>query len=125
MQIILKEDIANLGFADELVKVKAGYARNYLIPKGIAILASKPVLKAHEEKLKQRARKEGKIKEQAESTAKALETASIIVLTKAGEKGRIFGAINTIQVAESIEKLGHQVDRKFIKIRGEAIKGKH
>ncbi len=122
MKIILKENIENLGFKDEVVDVKNGYGRNFLIPKGVASLATKSALKVLEENLKQRAVKDKKVKAEAEKTANALKEMVVQVGAKAGEKGKIFGSINTIQLAEAIEKLGFTVDRKYIKIKGEPIK---
>lgn len=122
MKIILKDNIENLGFKDEVVTVKDGYGRNFLIPRGYASLATKSALKVHEENLKQRAVKDKKIKEEAVKTAEALKSAKIAVGAKAGENGKIFGSVNTIQLAEAIEKLGLTIDKKYIKIKGEAIK---
>jgi large subunit ribosomal protein L9 len=122
MKIILKENIENLGFKDEVVDVKNGYGRNFLIPKGIASLATKSALKVLEENLKQRAVKDKKVKEEAQKTANALKELVVKVGAKAGEKGKIFGSVNTLQLAEAIEKLGYTVDRKYIKIKGDAPK---
>jgi len=122
MKIILKENIENLGFKDEIVDVKNGYGRNYLIPKGVASLATKSAVKVLEENLRQRAVKDQKIKDAALKTAAALKELVVKVEAKAGEKGKIFGSINTIQIAEAVEKLGHTIDRKYIKIKGEPIK---
>lgn len=122
MKIILKENIENLGFKDEVVEVKNGYGRNYLIPKGMATLATTSALKVLEENLKQREVKEKKVRGEAQKTADALKELVVKVGAKAGEKGKIFGSVNTIQLAEAIEKLGYTVDRKYIKIKGEAIK---
>ena len=122
MKVILKENIENLGFANEVVTVKNGYGRNFLIPKGVATLATESALKVLAENIKQRAVKDKKIKDEAQQTAAALNTMVVKVTAKAGENGKIFGSINTIQLAEAIEKLGLTVDRKYIKIRGEAIK---
>ncbi len=122
MKIILKDNIDNLGFKDEIVTVKNGYARNFLIPRGLANLATTSALKVHEENLKQRAVKDKKVKDVAIKTAEALKTATIVVGAKAGENGKIFGSVNTIQLAEAIEKLGITIDKKYIKIKGEAIK---
>lgn len=122
MEVILKEDIASLGFKDELVTVKNGYGRNFLIPKGVATLATKSAKKVLDENLKQRAVKDQKIKDEALKIAEGLKDAKIEVGAKAGEKGKIFGSVNTIQLAEAIEKLGFSVDRKYIKLRGDAIK---
>ncbi|MDF1672695.1 MAG: 50S ribosomal protein L9 [Vicingaceae bacterium] len=122
MKVILKENIENLGFKDEVVDVKNGFGRNYLIPKGMANLATQSALKVLEENLKQRAVKDKKVRDEAQKTADALKELVVKVGAKAGEKGKIFGSVNTIQLAEAIEKLGHTVDRKYIKIKGEAIK---
>jgi large subunit ribosomal protein L9 len=122
MKIILKENIENLGFKDEVVEVKNGYGRNYLIPKGVASLATKSAVKVLEENLRQRAVKDQKIKDEALKTAEALKGTVVKIGAKAGEKGKIFGSVNTIQIAEALEKLGYTVDRKYIKIRGEQIK---
>ena len=123
MDIILKEDIENLGFKDELVNVKPGYARNYLIPQGKALAATSSNKKVWEENVRQRSHKEVKIKEEAEKTAKALEAENITVGAKVGEAGKkIFGSVNTIQLADAINKGGHNVDKKNIKILGSQIK---
>jgi len=122
MKVILKENVENLGFKDEIVDVKNGYGRNFLIPKGVARLATKSAVKVLEENLRQRAVKDQKIKDAALKTAEALNELVVKVEAKAGEKGKIFGSVNTIQIAEAVEKLGHTVDRKYIKIRGEQIK---
>ncbi|MBL4708533.1 MAG: 50S ribosomal protein L9 [Flavobacteriales bacterium] len=123
MDIILKEDIENLGFKDELVSVKPGYARNFLIPQGKAMAATSSNKKVWEENLRQRSHKETKVKEEATKTATALETAKIKVGAKVGEAGtRIFGSVNNIQIADSINALGHNVDKKNIKILGSQIK---
>lgn len=122
MKVILKENIENLGFKDEVVDVKNGFGRNYLIPKGMANLATQSALKVLAENLKQRAVKDKKVRSEAQKTADALKELVVKVGAKAGEKGKIFGSVNTIQLAEAIEKLGHTVDRKYIKIKGDAIK---
>jgi large subunit ribosomal protein L9 len=122
MKIILKDNIENLGFKDEIVTVKDGYGRNYLIPRGLAAIATKSSLRVHEENLKQRAVKDKKVKDEAVKTAEGLKAAKIVVGAKAGENGKIFGSVNTIQLAEAIEKLGFTIDKKYIKIKGEAIK---
>ncbi len=122
MKVILTDDVENLGFKDEVVTVKPGYGRNFLIPRGMAKLATTSAMKVHDENMRQRASKEAKIIEAAQSTADALDKATIKVGAKVGEKGKIFGSVTSIQLADAIEKLGHKVDRKFIKLRGEAIK---
>lgn len=123
MEIILREDIENLGFKDELVTVKPGYARNFLIPQGKAFAATTSAKKVWEENMRQRAHKEEKLKNEAEKTAKALKDATLKVGAKVGESGKkIFGSVNNIQLADSINALGHQVDKKNIKILGSQIK---
>src|SRR5574344_2024364 len=99
MAIILKQDVNNLGYAHDIVKVKDGYARNYLIPQGIAILATETNKKVLAETLKQKAFKESKIKAEAEATAKVIEGVTVKIGAKASEKGTIFGSVNNIQVA--------------------------
>ncbi len=122
MDIILKEDVQNLGHKDDIVSVKNGYARNYLIPKGLAVLASASARKAHEEILRQRAHKLEKIKEQAEEIAKSLEGVKIELGAKTSSKGKIFGSVNNIQIAEALSEKGFDVDRKQISIDSDAIK---
>ena len=122
MKVILKENKEHLGFKDEVVDVKNGYARNYLIPKGIASLATPSAIKMLEENLRQSAVKNKKVKDEAQKMADALNEIVVKVTSKAGDKGKIFGSVNTIQLADAIEKAGHKVDRKYIKIKGDAIK---
>jgi large subunit ribosomal protein L9 len=122
MDIILKEDITNLGHKDDIVTVKDGYARNYLIPKGLAVNATASVKKMHEEIIRQRAHKEEKLREEAEKTAKKLEDVSLTIGAKTSTKGKIFGSVNTIQIAESLSEKGFDIDRKNITIKEELIK---
>jgi large subunit ribosomal protein L9 len=122
MQIILKENIEKLGAKDEIVAVKAGYARNYLIPRGYAVPATDSALKMHAENLKQRAHKETKILAEAQATAEKMASVSIKLVTKASDTGKIFGSINTIQLSEALAKEGFAVDRKSISISEEHIK---
>jgi len=117
MEVILKEDIANLGHKNDIVAVKNGYGRNYLIPQGIAILASPSAKKVHAENLKQRAHKEEKIKNEAEGVAKTLEGKVFTVGAKASSTGKIFGSVNTIQIAEVLTKEGFTVERKNISLK--------
>ncbi len=121
MQLILKEDVANLGYKDDVVTVKSGYGRNYLIPTGKAVIASPSALKMREEELKQRAHKLEKIKADAVALAATLEGVSLTLGAKTSSTGTIFGSVNNIQIAEALEKLGHNVDRKQIVIK-ETIK---
>ena len=122
MQIILKENIEKLGAKDEIVAVKAGYARNYLIPRGYAVPATDSALKMHAENLKQRAHKETKILAEAQATAEKMASVSIKLVTKASDTGKIFGSINTIQLSEALAKEGFAIDRKSISISEEHIK---
>lgn len=122
MKVILKENTEHLGFKDEIVEVKNGFGRNYLIPKGIATLATPSAIKVLEENLRQSAVKNQKIKDEAQKTADALAEMVLSVAVKAGEKGKIFGSVTAAQLTEAIDKAGHTVDRKYVKIKGEAIK---
>jgi len=122
MDVLLKKDVDHLGDKDEIVSVKNGYGRNFLIPTGAAILATESVKKMHAETLKQRSHKATKIKEEAEELAKTIEGATIKVGAKVGENGKIFGSISNVQVAEALVAAGHNVERKRIKILGSAIK---
>jgi large subunit ribosomal protein L9 len=122
MEIILKQDIANLGVRNDIVTVKDGYARNYLIPQGYAIAATPSTKKMYEEIARQRAHKEEKLKQEAEEQAKKLEDISIVIGAKTSSKGKIFGSVNTIQIAEELKKQGIEVDRKSILIKEEPIK---
>ena len=117
MKIILKENIPSLGYKDDVVEVKDGYGRNYLIPQGLAIIASEAALKRRAEDQKQRAHKLEKIKADAEAAAAALEGVKLTIGAKTSSKGTIFGSVNAIQIAEALEKLGHIVDRKIIEIK--------
>ena len=117
MKIILKENIPTLGYKDDVVEVKDGYGRNYLIPQGLAIIASESALKRRAEDQKQRAHKLEKIKADAEAAAAALEGVKLTIGAKTSSKGTIFGSVNALQIAEALEKLGHIVDRKIIEIK--------
>ena len=114
MKVILKENIAELGYKDDVVEVKDGYGRNYLIPQGTAIIASAAALKRLAEDQKQRAHKIAKIKQDAEEAAAALEGVKLTIGAKTSSTGTIFGSVNALQIAEALEKLGHNVDRKII-----------
>ena len=117
MEIILKEDVQNLGYKDDIVKVKDGYGRNYLIPTGKAIIASESARKVLAENQKQRAHKLAKINADAEALAKKLEGLTLTIGTKTSSSGVIFGSVNSIQVAEALEKEGFTIDRKIIVIK--------
>lgn len=121
MQVILKEDVINLGYKDDIVTVKDGYGRNYLIPQGKAVIASDSAKKVLAENLKQRAHKLEKIKADAVALAQQLEGISLTIGAKTSSTGTIFGSVTNIQVAEALEKAGHKIDRKIIYIK-DAIK---
>ena len=121
MEIILKEDIANLGYKNDVVTVKSGYGRNYLIPTGKAVIASPAAKKVLAEDLKQRAHKLEKIKKDAEALAEQLKGVSLTISTKVSSTGTIFGSVGNIQIAEELEKLGHKIDRKIIVVK-DAVK---
>ena len=121
MKIILKEDISNLGYKDDVVEVKSGYGRNYLIPQGKAVIATESALKVLAENQRQRAHKLAKIKADAEALAASLARVKLTIAAKTSETGTIFGSVNAIQIAEALEKLGFAVDRKVIEVK-EAVK---
>jgi large subunit ribosomal protein L9 len=114
MEVILKQDVKNLGDKDDVVNVKPGYGRNYLLPKGYAILATVSARKVLAENLKQAQFKQEKIRKDADAIAARLEGVKLNIGAKAGESGKIFGAINTIQVADALKKEGFDVDRRRI-----------
>ena len=114
MELILKEDVINLGYKDDIVKVKDGYGRNYLIPTGKAVIASESAKKVLAENLKQRAHKLAKIKADAEALAAKLAGVSLTIATKVSATGVIYGSVGAIQIAEELGKLGLEIDRKII-----------
>jgi large subunit ribosomal protein L9 len=118
MEVILKEDMQPLGFKDDVVAVKNGYGRNFLIPQGKAVLATESAKKMHAETIKQRAKKDAKLKADAEIIAAKIEALTLKVSAKAGDSGKIFGSINNIQIAEALKLAGVDVDRKAIKVIG-------
>jgi large subunit ribosomal protein L9 len=122
MEVILKKNVDNLGYANEIVKVKPGYGRNFLIPQGYAVLATASAKKMHAETMKQKAHKESKILAEAEELGKKLEAVKVSIITKAGDKGKIFGSVNTVQISDALKALGIDIDRKSIKIVNEPIK---
>lgn len=122
MEVILKKNVDKLGYANEIVTVKPGYGRNFLIPQGYAVLATASAKKAHEEILRQKAHKETKLLAEAQELATKLEAQTISITTKAGENGKIFGSVNTVQLAEALKKAGFDIDRKSLKIKDEPIK---
>lgn len=117
MQVILKEDIHNLGYKDDIVTVKNGYGRNYLIPQGKAVIASESAKKVLAENLKQRAHKLAKIKADAEALAAKIEGLVLQLGVKTSSTGTIFGSVNTIQVADALAQKGFEIDRKIIVIK--------
>lgn len=117
MEIILKEDVTNLGLKDDIVTVKPGYGRNYLIPRGYAILATASARKVHAENQRQRAHKEAKLREEATALAEKLEGVKLTIGAKTSSSGKIFGSVNNIQIAEMLEKDGFTIDRKNITIK--------
>ena len=114
MEIILKQDIKKLGEKDDIVTVKNGYGRNYLIPQGFAELATSSAKKILAENIKQAQFKQDKIKQDAEALAGKLESVKLTIGAKAGESGKIFGSVNTIQIADALKKQGFEVDRRRI-----------
>ena len=122
IEIILTKDVENLGNQYDLVKVKPGYARNYLIPRGLAQTATVSNRKSLTELLKQRAHKEEKAKTDAENMAKKLKDMLVQIPAKVGENGKIFGSVNSIQLAEAIQKFGVTVERKNIDLASDHIK---
>lgn len=123
MEIILTQDVQNLGYKDEIVTVKNGYANNYLLPMGMAIIATPSNKKILAENIKQRQHKEEKLRKDAETLKAALNDKSVRIAAKAGENGQLFGAVNNIQVAEALkEQHNYDVDRKKIVVDGSKIK---
>ena len=117
MEIILKEDVANVGYKDDIVNVKSGYGRNFLIPQGKAVIASDSAKKVLAENQKQRAHKLAKIKQDAQEFAAKIEGTTLTIGAKTSSSGTIFGSVTNIQVAEELTKKGFDVDRKMIFIK--------
>jgi large subunit ribosomal protein L9 len=123
MEVILKEDIQKLGYKNDIIKVKDGYARNFLIPKKLAIMATESNKKVIAENVKQKAHKDNRIKDEASVLAEKLKNLTVIIGAKVGTSGKIFGSINAIQIADAIKKqFNFEVDRKRITVDGENIK---
>jgi large subunit ribosomal protein L9 len=122
MEVILKKNVDKLGYTNEIVNVKPGYGRNFLIPQGYAVLATASAKKAHEEVMRQKAHKETKMLAEAQELATKLEAVTVTIVTKAGENGKIFGSVNTVQLSEALKKEGFDIDRKSLKIKDEPIK---
>ena len=121
MEIILKEDVANVGYKDDIVNVKSGYGRNFLIPQGKAVIASDSAKKVLAENQKQRAHKLAKIKQDAETLAAKMEGTTLVIGAKTSSTGTIFGSVTNIQIADELAKKGFEVDRKIIFIK-ESVK---
>ncbi|MFW6225030.1 MAG: 50S ribosomal protein L9 [Bacteroidota bacterium] len=122
MDIILQQDVPNLGNKDELVTVKNGYARNFLIPKKLGVIATPGVKKMHEEIVRQKAHKEQKAREEAEKMAESLKGMELQIGAKTSSKGKIFGSVTNIQIAEELNKKGYNIERKNITINEDSVK---
>lgn len=123
MEVILLQDVQKLGYKDDVLKVKDGYANNYLIPQGYAIMATKTNLKIHAENMRQRAFKEDKIRNEASAIAQKLEGLSVRIGAKVGNTGKIFGSVNAIQIADALkEQHDIEIDRKRIVVDGDSVK---
>ncbi|HZL09673.1 MAG TPA: 50S ribosomal protein L9 [Prolixibacteraceae bacterium] len=122
MELILLQDIARIGSKDDIVSVKNGYGRNYLIPQKMAIIATESAKKVMAENTKQRAHKEAKLKDIALAIAEKLKTVQLVIGAKTSTTGKIFGSINTIMLAEAINSKGFEIDRKQISISDDSVK---
>ena len=123
MEIILKQDVPNLGLKDDVVNVRNGYATNYLIPQGMAIMATSSAKKMHQENIRQRAHKEAQVRDEAQALATKLAACQVRITTKESSNGKVFGSVNNIQVAEALAAQGLEVDRRNIAFTGgEALK---
>lgn len=122
MEIILKEDVAGLGEQGDIVNVKPGYARNFLIPKGVAINATASARKERGETIRQRQHKEAKLKAEAEALAAKMEGVKLTIGAKTSSSGKIFGSVNAIQIAEALAAKGFDIDRKRIALPQDAVK---
>jgi large subunit ribosomal protein L9 len=122
MELILKQDVDNLGFKDDIVSVKNGYGRNFLIPNGHAVMATSSAKKVLAETLKQRAFKEKSIIEAAQKTADAIKELDIKIASKVGTGDKLFGSVNNIDLANELNKAGHDIDKKFITVAGGSVK---
>ncbi|MFY9151158.1 MAG: 50S ribosomal protein L9 [Prolixibacteraceae bacterium] len=122
MEIILLQDVARLGSKDDVVSVKNGYGRNFLIPQKLAVIATESAKKVLAENTKQRAHKEAKLKELSLSVAERLKTLQLVIGAKTSTTGKIFGSVNTIMLAEAINSKGFEIDRKQIMIAEDSVK---
>jgi len=122
MELILKQDVEGVGFKDDVVTVKNGYGRNFLIPRGFAAIATSSAKKVLAENLKQRAFKEKKVIDDANELAEALKALEIKIAAKVGSGDKLFGSVNNINIAEALEKEGHEIDKKYINVIGGNVK---
>jgi len=122
MEVLLKKNVENLGDKDEIVTVKDGYGRNFLIPQKMAVIVTDSVRKMHAETMRQRSHKLAKIKEDAQNTAAKLKETTVKVGAKVGENGKIFGSVTNVQVADALVKAGFNVERRRIKLLNTSIK---
>jgi len=125
MEIILKEDVIGLGYKHDIVNVKSGYGRNYLIPSGKGVIASESAKKALAEELKQKAKKLEKIKNDAQSVADKLAGVALTIAAKVSSQGTIYGSVNAVMIADELQKLGFDIDRKLITIKDVKTVGEH
>jgi large subunit ribosomal protein L9 len=125
MEIILKEDVIGLGYKHDIVNVKSGYGRNYLIPQGKGVIASESAKKALAEELKQKAKKLEKIKNDAQSVADKLAGVALTIAAKVSAQGTIYGSVNSVMIADELSKLGFDIDRKLITIKDVKTIGDH
>lgn len=122
MEVILKQDVKGLGYKNDIVKVKPGYGRNFLIPRGIAVVANDTNRKVQSENIKQSAYKEDKLRKDANTMLEKLNGVTVKVGAKAGESGKIFGSVSNIQVAEALKNAGYDVERRNIELKEDSIK---
>ena len=122
MELILKQDVANLGFKDDIVSVKNGYGRNFLIPQGVAVLATSSAKKVLAETLKQRAYKEQSIVKEASKLAEAIKGLEVKITAKTGEGDKLFGSIGNADIVDALATEGHELEKKFITVAGGLVK---
>ena len=122
MEIILKQDVENLGYADEIVKVRNGYGLNYLIPRGLAVIANDTNRKINAETVKQRAHKINKLRMDAEALVAKLESVTLSIGAKVGENGKLFGSVTSQQLVDKLGAMGYEIDKKQISMPSEHIK---
>ena len=122
MELILKQDVANLGFKDDIVSVKNGYGRNFLIPQGVAVLATSSAKKVLAETLKQRAYKEQSIVKEATKLAEAIKGLEVKITAKTGEGDKLFGSIGNADIVDALATEGHELEKKFISVAGGLVK---